>query len=96
VKRIPILLATTALVVFATSGVAGAKHSTTVKLSKTSLGKILVSGSGRTLYMFTRDARNNDRCARISTCLSAARLDQARQRRKAGYLRRSSALHLPG
>jgi predicted lipoprotein with Yx(FWY)xxD motif len=70
VKRIPILLATTALVVFATSGVAGAKHSTTVKLSKTSLGKILVSGSGRTLYMFTRDARNNDRCARISNCLS--------------------------
>jgi predicted lipoprotein with Yx(FWY)xxD motif len=69
VKRIPILLATTALVVFATSGVASAKHST-VKLSKTSLGKILVSSSGRTLYMFTRDARNKDRCAKISNCPS--------------------------
>jgi predicted lipoprotein with Yx(FWY)xxD motif len=67
-KRIPILLAMTAFVVFATSGVAGAKHSATLKLSTTSKGKILVSSSGFTLYMFTRDVRNKDRCAMISGC----------------------------
>lgn len=47
---------------------AGAKSRPTVKLAQTSLGKILVSGSGRTLYAFTRDGRNKDRCMQISGC----------------------------
>src|ERR1700694_3107203 len=47
---------------------AGAKPRPTVKLAQTSLGKILVSSSGRTLYAFTRDGRNIDRCMSISGC----------------------------
>ncbi len=49
---------------------AGAKSRPTVKLAQSSLGKILVSGSGRTLYAFTRDGRNTDRCMSISGCTS--------------------------
>jgi predicted lipoprotein with Yx(FWY)xxD motif len=49
---------------------AGAKSRPTVKLAQTSLGKILVSSSGRTLYAFTRDSRNTDRCMHVSGCTS--------------------------
>jgi predicted lipoprotein with Yx(FWY)xxD motif len=41
----------------------------TVKLVKTRLGKILVDGAGFTLYMFTHDRRNQDRCVQESGCL---------------------------
>jgi predicted lipoprotein with Yx(FWY)xxD motif len=51
--------------------VAGASTRPTVKLAQTSLGKILVTGSGRTLYAFTRDRRHTDRCMKISGCVSA-------------------------
>jgi predicted lipoprotein with Yx(FWY)xxD motif len=40
----------------------------TVQLRHTSLGNILVSGSGRTLYEFTRDHANKSSCAGISGC----------------------------
>jgi predicted lipoprotein with Yx(FWY)xxD motif len=40
----------------------------TVQLRHTSLGSILVSGSGRTLYEFTRDHGNKSSCAAISGC----------------------------
>lgn len=40
----------------------------TVQLRHTSLGKILVNSSGRTLYEFTRDRRNKNSCAAISGC----------------------------
>jgi predicted lipoprotein with Yx(FWY)xxD motif len=49
---------------------AGAKARPTVKLAQTSLGTILVNGSGMTLYAFTRDGRNTDRCLQISGCTS--------------------------
>jgi predicted lipoprotein with Yx(FWY)xxD motif len=50
---------------------AGARTSaTTLKLSKTSVGTILVNGRGFTLYAFTRDGRGRDACAKISGCLS--------------------------
>ncbi|HEY8764528.1 MAG TPA: hypothetical protein VIM18_10070 [Solirubrobacteraceae bacterium] len=49
---------------------AGASTRPTVKLAQSSLGKILVSGGGRTLYAFTRDSRNTDRCMKISGCTS--------------------------
>lgn len=42
----------------------------TVRLERTSLGKILVDGSGYTLYLFTRDRRRVDRCTKVSGCLS--------------------------
>ena len=41
-----------------------------VSLKKTSLGMILVNSHGRTLYGFTRDSRNKDRCVTTSGCTS--------------------------
>jgi predicted lipoprotein with Yx(FWY)xxD motif len=40
----------------------------TVQLRHTSLGSILVSSSGRTLYEFTRDHGSKNSCAAISGC----------------------------
>lgn len=40
----------------------------TVRLARTSKGKILVSSRGFTLYMFTADRRNRDRCVKVSGC----------------------------
>jgi predicted lipoprotein with Yx(FWY)xxD motif len=48
---------------------ASAARAPTVKLAHTALGKILVDGSGSTLYMFTEDRRDQDRCAGVSGCL---------------------------
>jgi predicted lipoprotein with Yx(FWY)xxD motif len=42
-----------------------------VQSRKTALGRILVNGSGSTLYRFTKDSSNKDRCAAISGCLEA-------------------------
>ena len=41
-----------------------------VQLRHTSLGSILVSSSGRTLYEFTRDRGNKSSCVSISGCSS--------------------------
>lgn len=41
-----------------------------VSLKKTALGMILVNGGGRTLYAFTKDAKNKDRCVTTSGCTS--------------------------
>jgi predicted lipoprotein with Yx(FWY)xxD motif len=43
----------------------------TVKVASTSLGKILVSRSGFTLYMFTHDKRGKDSCVMMAGCASA-------------------------
>jgi predicted lipoprotein with Yx(FWY)xxD motif len=43
-------------------------HAATVELRHTSLGTILASSSGRTLYEFTRDHTNKSSCATISGC----------------------------
>ena len=40
----------------------------TVQLRHTSLGSILVSSSGRTLYEFTKDRGNKNSCVTISGC----------------------------
>ncbi len=40
----------------------------TVGAGNTSLGKVLVDGRGHTLYVFTRDSKDKDRCAAISGC----------------------------
>jgi predicted lipoprotein with Yx(FWY)xxD motif len=47
---------------------AHASRATTVRLLHTSLGSILVSSSGRTLYEFTMDHANKNSCAAISGC----------------------------
>ena len=39
-----------------------------VGLRRTSVGTILVSASGRTLYQFTRDHANSNMCVKISGC----------------------------
>ena len=41
---------------------------TTVRLRSTSLGKILVNGSGQTVYLFTHDKGKHDSCVHISGC----------------------------
>ena len=48
--------------------VAHSSAAATVQLRHTSLGSILVSSSGRTLYEFTRDRGNKNSCAAISGC----------------------------
>ena len=48
--------------------VAHSSAAATVQLRHTSLGSILVSSSGRTLYEFTRDHGNKNSCAAISGC----------------------------
>jgi predicted lipoprotein with Yx(FWY)xxD motif len=47
-----------------------ASGSAKVSLKKTSLGMILVNSHGRTLYGFTKDAKNKDRCVTTAGCTS--------------------------
>jgi predicted lipoprotein with Yx(FWY)xxD motif len=47
-----------------------ATAATRVSLHTSSLGMILVNGRGRTLYAFTKDSRNKDRCMTTSGCTS--------------------------
>jgi predicted lipoprotein with Yx(FWY)xxD motif len=77
VKRTSILLAAVlgaAASISATAGAeasvpsAGASRVAKVQLRHTSLGNILVDGSGFTLYRFTSDPRNRDMCVKISEC----------------------------
>lgn len=74
-RRISILVAvaiSTAIgvsaVAYASGPTAHSARAPTIKLAKTGKGKILVDGSGRTLYMFTRDHRNKSLCG--ITCVS--------------------------
>jgi predicted lipoprotein with Yx(FWY)xxD motif len=63
-------VASAATVASAHSGVptAHAARAAKVSVRHTSLGSILVSSSGRTLYEFTRDRPNKNSCAAISGC----------------------------
>jgi predicted lipoprotein with Yx(FWY)xxD motif len=47
---------------------AHSSRAATVQLRHTSLGSILVSSQGRTLYEFTRDHSNKNTCAAVSGC----------------------------
>jgi predicted lipoprotein with Yx(FWY)xxD motif len=47
---------------------ASAAGSHTVAVITTNAGKILVDRNGLTLYLFTRDSRDNDKCSAISGC----------------------------
>jgi predicted lipoprotein with Yx(FWY)xxD motif len=49
---------------------AGAARVTKVGLRHTSIGTILVTSAGFTLYRFTRDPRNKDTCVEMSECSS--------------------------
>jgi predicted lipoprotein with Yx(FWY)xxD motif len=65
--------ASAATVASAQNGLPAARSSrvATVQLRHTSLGSILVSSSGRTLYEFTRDHANKNSCAAVSGCSEA-------------------------
>jgi predicted lipoprotein with Yx(FWY)xxD motif len=75
-KRITVLALTAlATVTLAATAVAetgaqvvAAAASPTIKITKTALGKIIVTGSGFTAYEFTADRRNKDVCATRSGC----------------------------
>ena len=50
------------------AGPAAATAAPTVKLEKTNIGSIVVTGNGSVVYLFTRDPRNVDSCVKISGC----------------------------
>ena len=62
-----------------TSGQSGAA---TVSTASSSLGSILVDGSGRTLYLFQKDQPNQSACS--GACVSAWPVDQSSGTPKAG------------
>ena len=53
------------------STTASAASGATVKLVHTSVGKILTNSRGFTLYLFTADRHNSDRCVKKSGCTGA-------------------------
>jgi len=71
-KRLTILfLAAAAILPVGISQAATRAHaarSAKLQLRHTALGTILVNGGGHTVYVFTRDSRNHDRCAAIAGC----------------------------
>jgi predicted lipoprotein with Yx(FWY)xxD motif len=75
-------LVTTAVICLAAPALAAA--TTKVQLRHTSLGTILVNSRGFTLYAFTRDGRNRDRCASVRGCPSVWPLLAANGRTIAG------------
>ena len=60
-------VAITATVALALAGaaLAGAKPSATLATSRSGLGRIVVNGQGRTLYLFEKDTRNHSACSGI-------------------------------
>ena len=71
-KLIP-FIALVALAFAAATALGASKRPAKVGLARSSLGKIIVNGSGRTLYLFTKDARNKDKCGAISGCSSSGK-----------------------
>ena len=65
-----------------TSTAGGASSVATVSAASTSLGMILVDGSGRTLYLFEKDQPNQSACA--GACAAAWPVDQTSATPKAG------------
>ena len=71
-KRLTLLfLATAAILPVGISHAAARAHaarSATLQLRHTALGSILVNRGGHTVFAFTRDSRNHDRCALVAGC----------------------------
>ena len=61
-----------------------ASASTTISLRSTRLGKILVASNGHTLYAFSRDGRNRDRCAMVGGCIGVWPIAAAHGKLRAG------------
>lgn len=58
------------IVVAGIAATAAVAATPTVKLQKSALGKIIVTGKGFTVYAFTADKRNKDVCVHKSSCPS--------------------------
>jgi predicted lipoprotein with Yx(FWY)xxD motif len=71
-KRLTTLfLATAAILPVGISHAAARAHAARgakLQLRHTALGNILVNGGGHTVFAFTRDSRNHDRCAATAGC----------------------------
>ncbi|SRR6201986_743138 len=59
-------------------------RTTTIQLRHTGAGTILTTGTGRTIYVFTRDRHNRDMCAAVSGCTSVWPLVTSSARPAAG------------
>lgn len=71
-KRVLTMIATLLLITALPSAAADASgRRAKLQLRKTKVGTILVNGRGFTLYAFTKDSRNHDKCAKIKSCLGA-------------------------
>jgi predicted lipoprotein with Yx(FWY)xxD motif len=66
-KRIATASIVVALVASGAAFVATRSRGTVVTLHKTSLGRVLATSKGRTLYVYTLDGRNKSRCG--SSCV---------------------------
>jgi predicted lipoprotein with Yx(FWY)xxD motif len=73
-------------------GTAHAAGAATVKLGHTGIGKILVTGSGNTIFMFTHDKKNTDTCIKISGCTGTWPVLKAHAKPTAGSGIKSSLL----
>jgi predicted lipoprotein with Yx(FWY)xxD motif len=95
-------IATSAFVIASAQAGVSTAHATRVvevELHHTSLGEILSTSSGFTLYEFTRDRTDSDSCAKISGCLRVWPALQSSGKPKAGAGVRASLLStikLPG
>jgi predicted lipoprotein with Yx(FWY)xxD motif len=70
-KRIALLITAGMALAVPISATAGAASTgTKVDLRSTHDGKILVNGSGFTLYAFTKDATRRDNCMKIRGCIA--------------------------
>lgn len=66
-----IAVAAMAAIALAAAGVASAGGTRAkLELRKTKVGTILVNSKGFTIYVFTKDARNTDRCVKTNGCAS--------------------------
>jgi predicted lipoprotein with Yx(FWY)xxD motif len=71
-KRLTILFLATAAIlpvgISQAAARANAARSAKLQLRHTALGSILVNRAGHTVFAFTRDSRNRDRCAHVAGC----------------------------
>jgi predicted lipoprotein with Yx(FWY)xxD motif len=64
------LAALTAVALLAAAASAAGPRGTKISLRRTEKGMILVNARGRTLYGFTKDGHNQDRCVTTAGCTS--------------------------
>jgi predicted lipoprotein with Yx(FWY)xxD motif len=70
VHRLAATIAVLALAAVPVASASAAAGPAKVSLKKTALGMTLVNGHGRTVYAFTKDSRNKDRCVTTAGCTS--------------------------